>query len=270
MSKSIHLTLCNHHLVFFLRPFLIPPWDAPHPLLHHSALRRWIWMNTLWRNLFKSDTTTITIITDAIIVGTETRNRDLWTGRPLDNTKLQVLHFHKIPVKYNSKLAAWGEEAQCFICGSLWRYLVALVELILNPDGIGLCWGSVKCRSRAWCESVRQQLASIRQIKGTDRHADPWPDNLWLPLSRPIENREEKFRQSGFWLEPVEECENPEERETGRDGSATAGLNSSRNPVDLFYFSLNFLKKKKEKKNQEGVKKSWPFLKFGTNNYTWI
>lgn len=47
-------------------------------------------MTTLWRNLFKNDITTITIITDAIIVGTETRNRDLWTGRPLDNTKLQA------------------------------------------------------------------------------------------------------------------------------------------------------------------------------------
>ncbi len=150
-------------------------------------------------------------------------------------------------VKYNSKLAAWSE-------WSLWRFLVALVELILIPDEVGLCRGSVKCRSRAWCESVRLQLASISQIKGTDRHADPWPDNLWLPLSRPIENREEKFRKSGFWLEPEEECENPEERETGRDGSATAGLNSSRNPVVLFYFSFIFLKKKKETKAGRGKK----------------
>lgn len=47
-------------------------------------------MTTFWRNLFRNAITTITIITDAIIAGTETRNRDLWTGRLLAITKLQA------------------------------------------------------------------------------------------------------------------------------------------------------------------------------------
>lgn len=47
-------------------------------------------MTALWRNLFKNDIITITIIIGAIIAGKETRNRDLSTGRLLANTKLQA------------------------------------------------------------------------------------------------------------------------------------------------------------------------------------